>query len=251
MKVSIITVTYNCADTLEDAIKSVLSQDYQDVEYIVVDGNSTDGTIDVINRYKDRISVAISEPDEGIYDAMNKGVRLATGDIVGFLNSDDFYASEHIISTVVETFQKQPDLDGVHGNLYYVDAKNVQKIVRYWKTCDYVEGAFFRGWHPAHPTLYLKRELYQRYGGFRTELTLSADFELMLRLFERKYIHTRHLDLVMVIMRLGGATSRNMNAIFKGVIQCRKAFLMNGFKYPLYYPFSRLIPKLIQYFRKK
>src|SRR5574344_192854 len=210
MKVSIITVTYNSADTLRDTIESVLSQDYPKIEYIIVDGASKDGTKKIVRSYGRRISHFISEPDKGIYDAMNKGIRMAKGDIIGILNSDDFFTKRNIISTVVATFKANPGLDGVHGDLYYVDNKDTNKVIRYWKTKEYVDGAFYTGWHPAHPTLYLKREVYEKFGLFDLRLPLSADFELMLRLFECCRISTKHLDIVMIRMRTGGASSRSI-----------------------------------------
>ena len=248
MKISIITVTYNCAKTVGNTIESVLSQDYPDIEYVVIDGGSTDGTLDVLNHYKDRIGIMVSEPDEGIYDAMNKGIRKATGEVVGLLNADDFFVSGHIISAVADAFKKEPDLDAVHGDLYYVDPVHTDRVIRYWKTKEYRPGAFARGWHPAHPTLYLKKDIFLKCGGFNTTFTLSADFELMLRLFECYHIRTRHLNLVMVKMRTGGATSKNLQVVFQGIVQCRRAFKINHLHYPLLYPVMRIFPKFCQYF---
>jgi len=248
MKISIITVTYNCAKTLENTIKSVLSQDYPDIEYVVIDGGSNDGTLEILSHYKNRINVLISEPDKGIYDAMNKGVKMATGEVLGLLNADDFFASNHIISEVAGAFKREPGLDGVHGDLYYVDPVHTDKVIRYWKTKEYRPGAFSRGWHPAHPTLYLKKEVFLRSGGFNTSFTLSADFELMLRLYERYHIYTRHLNLVMVKMRTGGATSKNLQVVFQGIKQCCRAFKINHLYYPVFYPVMRIFPKLFQYF---
>lgn len=251
MKVSIITTTFNSEKTLRDAIDSVMSQTYDDIEYIIVDGASTDSTLEITASYAERIAKVVSEPDKGIYDAMNKGISLATGDVIGILNSDDFLASPCIIESVVKTFEAYPKIDGVHGDLYYVDKDNTDTIIRYWHTAEYTEGAFYRGWHPAHPTLYLRREVYQKFGLFDLRFPLSADFELMLRFFECCRIKTRHLDLIMVRMRMGGATSRSFKSVLRGIAQCNRAFRVNGLRPPLLYSFYRFMPKLMQYIRRK
>ncbi len=250
MKVSIITITYNSAKTLEDTIRSVIAQDYDNIEYIIIDGKSKDGTMDIVNRYKEYITKVVSEPDRGLYDAMNKGIQHATGDIIGFINSDDFYACNDAISSIVKEMKAHPELDGVHANLYYVDNQNTDHVVRYWKTTEYKAGSFKWGWHPAHPTFYAKKKCYDQYGGFRLDLPLSADFELMLRFIEVHQIKTKHISKVLVRMRLGGATSRNLQCILHGIVQCRHAFKVNGMNYPPLYPFLRLFPKLRQFSRK-
>ena len=250
MKVSLITITFNSERTLEDTIQSVVAQDYPNIEYIIIDGNSKDGTMKIVEKYHSQISKVVSEPDRGLYDAMNKGWMHATGDIVGYINSDDFLACNDAVSAVVRAFQQDPSLDAVHADLYYVDAVDTNRIVRYWKTTDYQTGAFSKGWHPAHPTFYARRECYERLGGFRLDLPLSADFELMLRFIEVNKLKTQHLDKVLVRMRIGGATSRNIMSILHGIIQCRHSFKVNGVKAPLYYPMLRLLPKLKQFIRK-
>ena len=251
LKVSIITVVYNSENTVRDTLESVLRQDYPYIEYIVIDGNSSDRSLQIINEYKDRISMIVSEADKGIYDAMNKGIKMATGDVVGLLNSDDLFASDNVISRVAETFASNPDVDGVHGDLYYVKAHDVNSIVRYWHSSEYRYGAFMHGWHPAHPTLYVRRGVYEKYGAFDLRFPLSADFELMLRFFECCQIRTMYINMVMVRMRMGGATSRNLSAILQGIRQCKRAFRANGLCPPLFYPFYRLCPKLLQYVRRR
>lgn len=250
MKVSLITITYNSERTLEDTIKSVIAQDYPNIEYIIIDGKSKDGTMKIVDKYRAHIAKVVSESDRGLYDAMNKGWKHATGDLIGYLNSDDFFACNDAISAVVNEFKSDPTLDGVHANLYYVNANNTNKIVRYWKTTEYRAGAFRTGWHPAHPTFYARRECYEKLGGFRLDLPLSADFELMLRFIEVNKLKTKHIDKVLVRMRIGGATSRNMMSILHGIVQCRHSFRVNGIKEPLFYPLLRLIPKLHQFVRR-
>lgn len=250
LKISIITVSFNSEATIRSTIESVLAQDYANVEYIIIDGKSTDNTLNIIREYSDRISMLVSEPDKGIYDAMNKGIRMATGDVVGLLNSDDLFAADDVLSQVAEAFESDTRLEGVHGDLYYVKAHDVSRVVRYWHTNEYRQGGFMRGWHPAHPTLYVRRDVYEKYGMFDLRFPLSADFELMLRLFECCRIRTRHLDVVMVRMRMGGATSRNLKAVWKGIGQCKRAFRVNGLSPSVFYPLYRFCPKLLQYVRR-
>jgi glycosyltransferase involved in cell wall biosynthesis len=158
VKISIITVVYNNKDTIKDAIESVLNQTYKNIEYIIIDGGSTDGTIDIIKSYRDKIDKFISEKDNGIYDAMNKGLKLASGDIVGILNSDDIYFNENVILNVVAKFEESKT-DSIYGDLYYVDENDLQKIQRYWKSSEFKEGSFAKGWHPPHPTFFVKKEV--------------------------------------------------------------------------------------------
>lgn len=249
MKVSIITATYNSAATIKDTLESVNAQEHIDIEHIIVDGLSEDGTLDLVKQYGKRVKIIISEPDKGIYDAMNKGIQVATGDVIGILNSDDFFTSSDVISTVVTEFKKDSELEGVFTNLYYVQQNQPSKISRHWISKPYKEKSFFKGWHPPHPTLYFRREIYEKYGLFDLNFSLAADFELMLRFFERYKIRTKHLNIPTVRMRLGGATSKDWNNVKKQNIECIKAFKINGFRPPLLYPIYRLFPKLLQYFK--
>ena len=185
IKVSIITVVYNNQSTIDYAIQSVLNQDYPNIEYIVVDGNSTDATVEKIQNYKENITHFISEPDKGIYDAMNKGLNLASGDIIGILNSDDFYADNNIISSIVNEFQeKQVDL--VFGDIVFVKPENLDKITRYYSSDNFHPRKFAWGWMPAHPSCFLKQEIYEKYGYFKTDYKIAADYEIMTR-FMSKY----------------------------------------------------------------
>jgi glycosyltransferase len=181
MKISIITTCHNSSKTIEDTINSVLSQDYDNIEYIIIDGNSKDDTHKIIAKYKNKISQIVSEPDEGIYDAMNKGIKLTTGHIVGFLNSDDLYASKSTISQVANSMQ-QNDYEAVYGDLLYVDKKDINKIVRYWQAGNYIKGAFRTGWVIPHPTFFCLKILFDKFGYFNEKFQIAADFELMLRI---------------------------------------------------------------------
>ncbi len=251
MKISIVTPTFNSQRTLRDTIESVVRQDYPDIEHIIIDGGSTDGTLDIIHEYRAHISHFVSEPDGGIYDAMNKGIRLATGDFVGILNSDDTFETDSIVRTIVETLEADPTLDGLHADLYYVSPTDNSRIIRYWHTKPYPPQGFLTGWHPAHPTFYVRRSCYERWGLFRTDMPLSADFELMMRFIQVHQLHIRHLDQIFVRMRVGGASSKNLRSIVSGIRQCRRAFRANGMEPPLLYPIYRLFPKLSQFFLRE
>lgn len=250
MKVSVITVTYNSAETIRDTIQSVLQQTYQDIEYILVDGASKDDTLNIIQEYaplfKGRMHY-VSEPDQGIYDAMNKGIRMATGDVVGILNSDDVFYDTHVVEHIVEAFETS-DVDAIFGNLYYVRKNDVNAIVRVWKGSPYYPHAFQRGWHPAHPTFYVRRTCYARLGGFDISFEVSADFELMLRFIEKEHISTFYVDRYFIKMRVGGESTGSIRKIIKGNINVLRAFKKNGIHVSWYYPIMRLAPKIISIF---
>ena len=250
MKISLITVTFNSGGTLRDTIQSVLSQTYYDIEYIIVDGHSQDNTVDIIKEYEplfDGRLKWISEKDQGLYDAMNKGFQMATGDMVGIINSDDLLAEATAIEKVLDCFEGHKDIDCVYADLYYVSQYDTSKIVRHWITGK--QRSFSKGWHPAHPTFYVKREIYSKYGLFDLDFKFAADFELMLRLVEKEHIRLFYLPEPLVRMRLGGTTSKNLTNIRKGNIECLNAFRKNGIPVSVLYPFYRLLPKLKQYFQ--
>lgn len=250
MKISLVTVTFNSYRTLRDTIQSVLSQTYPDIEYIIVDGCSQDKTIDIIKEYEplfDGRLKWISEKDQGLYDAMNKGFQMATGDMVGIINSDDLLAEATAIEKVIDCFEGHKDIDCVYADLYYVSQYDTSKIVRHWITGK--QRSFSKGWHPAHPTFYVKREIYSKYGLFDLDFKFAADFELMLRLVEKEHIRLFYLPEPLVRMRLGGTTSKNLTNIRKGNIECLNAFRKNGIPVSVLYPFYRLLPKLKQYFQ--
>jgi glycosyltransferase involved in cell wall biosynthesis len=246
MKISIITVVWNNKETIKDAIDSVLSQTYKKIEYIIIDGASTDGTVKIIQSYGDKITKFVSQKDKGLYDAMNKGINLATGDIVGILNSDDVYLDINVIQNVIDVFEKKK-VDSAYGDLYYVDENNLSKVSRYWKSSDFVQGSFSKGWHPPHPTFFVKKEIYNKYGIFDDNNKISADFELMLRFLERFKISTTYLPQVIVKMREGGASNQSIKNIIKGNLNILKAFDENNIKVNKFtYLFYRFIPKILQ-----
>ena len=248
LTVGIVTGTYNSEKYISDCIGSVNEQDYPNISHIIIDGASKDDTLNIIKKMPNRVTRIISEPDKGIYDAMNKGLKNSEGDILGILNSDDFYNSKQAISKVVNAFNTS-EADCVFGDLYYVNAENPEKVVRKWVTGRYSKNAFRRGWHPAHPSFFVRREVYEKYGYFDEELSLAADFEIMLRFIERHGLKTHYIAEPLVRMRLGGATSKNVNNIIEGNKQCIKAFKKNNMRVPFLYPLIRLIPKLKQFVR--
>ena len=226
MKVSVITACFNSVSTIRDTIESVLSQDYSYIEYIIIDGASTDGTTDIINFYKDKISTFISEPDQGIYDALNKGINLATGDIIGFLHADDVYTNNKVISKVV-SFLNQTRLDGCYGDLVYVNKNNINQIVRYWRSGDYRKQRFKTGWMPPHPTLFLKKSIYEKYGLFNEKFQISADYEFIIRTLYKNNVTVGYIPEVLVKMRLGGESNRNIKSFIRTTIEDYKAWKYN------------------------
>jgi len=227
MKISIITVVWNNKETIKDAIDSVLSQTYKNIEYIVVDGASSDGTVEIVQSYGDKINTFVSEKDKGIYDAMNKGIKLATGDVIGILNSDDFYENNKVIEKIVDIFNNK-NCDAIYGDLIYVDSKNINKIVRYWKSKLYKKGLFQKGWHPAHPTFFVKKEIYEKYGLFNLDFKIAADYEIMLRFIEKHKIKIYYVPEVLVKMRMGGESNQSVKNIIKANIESYKAWQINN-----------------------
>ena len=250
MKVSIITITFNSAETIEDTIRSVLSQDYSDIEYIIVDGASKDGTLEIIERYRNSISTVISERDKGIYDAMNKGVEKATGDVIGILNSDDFYADASVISDLVRTMQLAGS-DACYADLVYVDRNDTNRIIRSWKSGDYRQGYFLRGWMPPHPTFFVKRSIYETHGTYSLELRSAADYELMLRFIHKHAISLSYLPRVITKMRTGGQSNVSLKNRWRANREDRLAWKMNDLQPGFFTLLRKPISKLLQYIHRK
>lgn len=227
MKISIITSVYNNAATIEDAIRSVLSQTYTNIEYIVVDGASKDGTTEIIKKYENQISKFVSEKDKGIYDGLNKGVDLATGDVIAFLHSDDIYENENVIADVVKLFETT-NTDSIYGDLVYVDKNDTNKIFRYWKSGEYTFKKLCNGWMPPHPTFFVKREFYEKYGKFDLSYGIAADYDFMLRMLGKYKITTAYLPKVLYKMRVGGASNRSIKNIIQKSQEDIKALKNNG-----------------------
>jgi glycosyltransferase involved in cell wall biosynthesis len=240
MRISLITVSYNSGKTLGDTIASVSRQDHPDIEYIIVDGASKDNTLEIIKGNEDKVSKWISEPDKGIYDAMNKGVKLTTGEVVGIINSDDFYHADNIISTVAKVFEDE-SIDAVFGDLVFVDPDNLQKVVRKYSSKNWYPEKFARGFMPAHPTFFVRRKYYEQFGLFKTDYKIAADYELLIRFLYVNRLRYKYIPLTMVTMRKGGVSSNGIksniilnNEIIRG---CREnGISTNVFKiYPKYF----------------
>lgn len=212
MKISIVTVCFNSAKYISDALRSVDAQTWPDIEHLIIDGKSRDETLQIVANHPKPWRHVVSESDKGIYDAMNKGIRLCQGDVVGFINSDDFYCSPEVLAKVAEVFSDS-SIDAVYGDLCYVEQDNIQKVVRYWRSSRFMPGMFRKAWCPPHPTLFVRREVYERLGGFDLQFRIAADMEIMLRLLEVHRINARYLPEVLVHMRLGGTTNKSLSNI--------------------------------------
>lgn len=232
MKISVITVTWNSAATVADTLASINAQTHPDVEQIIVDGGSTDATLAIVKAEGKRVGTVVSERDKGIYDAMNKGLKLARGDVIGLLNSDDFLASPEVLATIAEAFA-DPATDAVYGDLCYVRQHDTSQVVRYWRSGPFRPGAFARGWAPPHPTFYVRRELYERFGGFDLVYSLAADFELMVRFLEVHHVRVRYLPQVLVSMRMGGASNKSLRNVVRGNREIWRALHHHGLAGPM------------------
>lgn len=246
MKISVITVVYNGEKTIRDTIDSVLRQTLTDVEYIIVDGISTDSTLSIIRSYGDRITKVISEKDRSMYDAINKGILCATGDIIALLNSDDLYADTEVLARVAHEFEKDSTIGCVYGDLDYVARDNPQKITRSWKSNPYVLGMFKKGWHPAHPSFFVRKSVYEKYGLYRTDLKIASDYEMMLRLLEIHKITSVYIPNVLVKMRTGGMSNKTLWHIIKANIETLRAWKLNGLPIPYLVFFKKPSSKLRQ-----
>ena len=246
---SVVTVCRNAAATIEDTLRSVAAQRYPAIEHIVVDGGSTDGTLEIIERHRHRIATFIAGPDRGIYDAMNKGIAAATGDIVGTLNADDIYVDEHVLGKIAAAFA-DPAVGACYADLVYVDRGDLNRIVRYWKSRPYTQGLFERGWLPAHPTFFLRRVLYQRYGGFDLQYRLQADFELTLRMLAVHKLPSVYLPEVIVKMRMGGVSNRSVLNVIKGNLEAYRACRRHDLKVSPLFMVRKVLSRLPQFFRR-
>jgi glycosyltransferase involved in cell wall biosynthesis len=247
MKISIITVCYNSEATIEAALKSVLDQTYSDIEYIVIDGGSTDQTLPILEKYREQIAQLVSEPDNGIYYALNKGISMASGELIGILHSDDFYSSPDILSHVQAALEKN-NAEGVYGDLQYVERDKPEKVFRNWVSGPYREGLFLRGWMPPHPTFFVKKDSYMRFGLFNTDFKTAADYELMLRFIHKHKIKLAYLPEVIVKMRVGGKSNDSFLARIKANIEDRKAWRVNDLRPGIFTLLIKPLSKLRQFY---
>ncbi len=231
MKISIITVTYNSSKTLKDTLESVLKQTYKNYEHIIVDGLSKDNTMQIVKEYETKYNGKlryISEKDSGLYDAMNKGIKMATGDIIGILNSDDIYAHENVLQKIVEKF-KETNCDGTYANLIFMDEETMKNPQRIWNS---PKGKLENGWHPAHPTLYLKKEVYDKIGIFNLKYKIAADYDFMIRVMKDNTIKLNYIDDYIIYMRTGGASTAGIKGYIKNLKEANEVLKNNNIKYP-------------------
>ena len=248
MKISIITVVYNGEAYLRDCIESIIHQSYPNVEYIIVDGDSTDGTLSIIEEYKMHVHQLISEPDQGLYDAINKGIAMASGEIVGILNADDMLADRNVIEQIAESFIQDFSIDAVYGDLNYVHPIN-NKIIRTWKSKQAGEKDIARGWMPAHPTLYIRKALFEKYGNYALNLGTAADYDLILRYFYQHQLKVYYLPFLMVNMRMGGVSNKNFLSLIRAFQNDYKALKMNNMPYAFSVLLRKKLSKLKQYWQ--
>lgn len=246
MRISLITVTYNSAKYLQHCIESVLGQTYPDIEHIIIDGKSQDGTVDIIKQYESKIAHWISEPDKGMYDAINKGIALATGEVVGILNSDDMLASPDAIAHIVATFKEQ-QVDSLYADLVYVEQEDTNKVVRVWKGKKYRRSLFNIGWMPGHPTFYIKKSLIAQYGGYENHYYTAADYEFMARYLYQHKVSSYYLPSLIVKMRVGGASNKNFNHRLRANRRDYLAMKKNNIPMPFLVSIMKPLIKLHQY----
>lgn len=250
MKLSIITATYNSSQTIRDCMTSVVSQDYPELEHIVVDGHSSDDTLAIIKEWEGQDHFRwVSEPDHGIYDALNKGIALATGDVIGFVHSDDMLSNPSIVSEIMLLFNNE-QVDGVYGDLLYVDKLNCDKVIRVWKSCVFQPKLLNQGWMPAHPALFLKKEVYSKHGNFDLAYKIAADYDFMLRVLKNTDLRFSYLPKVISKMRVGGASNRNISNILQKSREDYKAIKSNSLSYPIWVLLAKNLSKIPQFIKR-
>lgn len=245
MKVSIVTVTYNSARTIKDTVLSIKHQTYKNIEHIIVDGCSTDNTLNLAVHFGHN-GPSLCEDDKGIFDAMNKGVKMATGEIVGILNSDDFYPDSGVIEKVVKAFNNG-HCDAVYGDLVYVDSFQIKKVIRNWIAGEYTKKLFYKGWMPPHPTFFVRKEVYEKYGLFNLDFKSSSDYELLLRFILLKNIRVKYLPGVLVYMRAGGNSNKSIKNRIAAHLEDYRAWRVNGISPKWYTLALKPLRKLKQY----
>ena len=244
--ISIITVSFNSRETITDTIESVAAQTHPRIEHIVVDGASTDGTLEVLQRFRGTLSKVVSEPDEGIYAAMNKGLAMATGDIVGTLNSDDVYVDENVLGIVAEVFQNDA-VDVCYGDIFYVEKGDLNRIVRHWKSEPFRPGLFEQGWMPPHPAFFIRRRVLGRVGPFEAGYRFAADFDFMLRALHVQQLRSTYLPRELVKMRVGGETNSSVMNVLKGNIEAYRSCRKYGLGVSPLFIARKILRKLPQY----
>jgi glycosyltransferase involved in cell wall biosynthesis len=247
VKISIVTPVYNGEGTVSDTLASVRNQSFDDVEHIAIDGGSTDGTLAILQSH-DSVRV-VSEPDQGLYDAMNKGIALASGDVVGILNADDLYAHDKVLDQVAETIGGR-DVQSCYADLVYVDRDDTEKVVRYWTSNTFVPGSFERGWLPAHPTFFVQRQVYEQFGSFDLNYRIQSDFELTMRFLEVNRVTSHYVQDIWVRMRMGGHTNKSLKNILKGNMESYRACKKHGMRVGPMFFVTKIAQRVPQFFRK-
>lgn len=250
MKVSIITVCFNSENTIRKTLESIKNQDSKKIEHLIIDGKSTDNTLSIVKEYTYEKKI-ISEIDKGIYDAMNKGIKLAQGDIIGFLNSDDFYTSNEVISKLESIFREDPMLEACYADLIYTNQIDTSKIVRYWKSSKFISGSFSKGWSPPHPTFFVRKSVYERFGVFNLSYRVASDVDLMIRFLEVNKIKVRYVPELWVKMRRGGISNKNLKNILKQNQDILRALKSYGLPSNLiYFYIHKVFSRCKQFFQR-
>jgi len=250
LKISIITPTFNSQETIEDNINSVIEQDYDNWEQIIVDNLSEDKTLDIVSKFQGNKITIISEKDKGIYDAINKGISKAKGDIISILHSDDFFYDNTSLSSISNCFLNH-EINIAFGNLIYVQKSNKKKILRYWKSNQYKKGSFFKGWSPPHPCFFARKKVYDEFGNYNTSLGNSSDFDLMFRFLEINKINSKYIDKILVTMRYGGSSNKNFGTILsQNVVILNILGINRNFFKIVFFIFFKFINRLKQFFNK-
>lgn len=250
MKVSIITVCFNSAETITGTLKSLASQSYKDIEHIIVDGGSSDRTLEIVDANRCDRTKVISESDDGLYDAMNKGIKLATGDIIGILNSDDFFESDDVVAAVIDTFLQSPECDLVFGDVVFVDQDHLSKVTRYYGAQNFRPWKLRFGWMPPHPATFVRRSAYEKVGGYRLDMRISADYEMFVRWLLKARLRWKHLNKVLVRMRSGGVSTSGVRSSITLNREIVRACRVNGIYTNLFMVLSKIPFKLLELVRR-
>jgi glycosyltransferase involved in cell wall biosynthesis len=246
MKISVITPVYNAQTMIRDCMESVAAQGYQNKEHIIIDGLSSDNTVAVVNSCKRGVVKLVSEKDGGIYDAINKGIGLADGDVVCFLSADDMFAHENVLQCIAGAFQIHAQADMVYGDIIYVERNDLTKVVRYWKSSQFKPGLFKKGWMAPNTALFIRKEVFKKYGGFNLKLKMASDYELQFRFFEKYKLKSVYQPGIIVRMRTGGVSNSNWRSIYNSVSECYDALVYQNVRFPLIYIWNILFYRLKQ-----
>lgn len=248
MKITVITPVFNGQETIRSCIDSVLIQSYPDKEYIIVDGKSADNTVDILKTYKDKSLKWISEKDKGLYDAFNKGILMATGDVVCFLCADDMYEHNNVLLKIADTFRTHPETDIVYGDIIYVDKDDLSKIKRYWKSSPFKPGLFKKGWLPPNTALFIRRSVFLQYGLFSLQYKMASDYEMQYRFFEKFRVNSIYISDIMARMRSGGMSNSNLQGMYNSLKECHEALKHHGVRFAFLYIINTIIYRLKQTF---